>query len=68
MDDKVLTIEQAAELLQITPHSLKKLYLKGDLPIINIHRKCIRFSEKAIQAYIQSKTGYFVQKQPEQKP
>jgi excisionase family DNA binding protein len=54
--DRLLTVHEAAEFLQMSPGSLYHLSSQHRVPVIRISSRCIRFSQDALKAWVQSLT------------
>ena len=55
-DDRLLTIRQAAELLNLSPNSLYHFVSSRRIPVIRISARCIRFSRRALLEWIENLT------------
>lgn len=53
MPEELLTIEQAAQLLQLHPDTVRRLVREGELPGVKIGRRQWRIATSALQRYIE---------------
>lgn len=56
MSEKLLTVEQVAGLLNITPQGVYGFVRKKKIPTIKISRRCVRFRFEDIEAWLKSKS------------
>lgn len=56
MSEKLLTVEQVAGLLNITPQGVYGFIRKKKIPAIKISRRCVRFRFGDIEAWLKSKS------------
>jgi len=50
----LLTIEQAARALSISPRTLQALSANGEIPVVRVARRCIRYSPDDLQRWVES--------------
>lgn len=55
-DDCLLTVREAAAFLHLAPGTIFHLVSQKRLPTIRISSRCIRFSRRALLAWIDSRT------------
>lgn len=54
--DRLLTVEEAAEILNISERTVATLIADGQIPSVKI-RRCRRIPRKALLAYVRRKAG-----------
>lgn len=54
---ELLTAEEVAKILKVTPSAIFKWAKKGDLPSYRINEKCLRFKTQDIAAFIEKGKG-----------
>lgn len=54
--EKLLTVQEVSEILGITIHGVYGLVFKKRIPTVKITKRILRFSPKAIAAFIESKS------------
>ncbi len=61
MNQKLLSIEQAAKFLGCSVDQIRKLNVSGQLPAFNIgvgnSRRCLRIDEAELQAFLERRTS-----------
>lgn len=62
--DEILTLEQAAEILKITPKQVLELCrtrtamrMANPFPVIRVHRRCLRVKKSALLQWVDSIAG-----------
>lgn len=53
-EDRLLTVREAAEFLQLSRFSLYHFVSQHRVPVIKLSRRCIRFSQAALRAWVES--------------
>jgi excisionase family DNA binding protein len=54
-EDRLWTVKEAAHFLKLYPLSLYHLISERRLPVIRISSRCVRFSRRALEAWIAEK-------------
>jgi len=67
MPDKLLTVNQLAEKLQVSSVWIYQKVSKGEIPVIRLGR-VIRFSEEAVNRWLEENTKQVAECFPEQEP
>jgi excisionase family DNA binding protein len=52
MPETLLSVSEAAKILQVAPMTVYRYVASGDLPAVRIGRRSIRFSPESLQQYI----------------
>jgi len=52
--DKLLTIADAAELLQLAPGTIYHLISRRALPCVKLSKRCVRFRQSELERWISS--------------
>ena len=55
MTDQLLTMPQAAERLQVSLSTLRRIIDKGELPIVKINSRNVRVRPEDLDTYIEAK-------------
>jgi excisionase family DNA binding protein len=55
LDDKLLTLEEAAEMLGMSESAVKHWMQRGYLPVVKLGTRFRRYSRNALQAWIDKK-------------
>lgn len=64
MEDRLLKIEEVAKIINYKISSLYQLIYRKLIPVIKISGRSVRFSEKEIKEWIQSKSQPAISPQP----
>ncbi len=56
MEDELLTIEEAANILKVSKVQIYRLWKKGELPVVRMGRRYTRIRRQDIDAFIQRHT------------
>jgi excisionase family DNA binding protein len=56
MEDRLLTVAEAARFLNLAPGSLYHLVSQHRIPVIRLSRRCIRFRRQSLLAWIEGLT------------
>jgi excisionase family DNA binding protein len=64
MREKLMTIDQLAEMLSMTRKTIYQNVYYRRIPALQINRKTLRFCPKAIAAWLESKSRPIVEKEP----
>jgi predicted DNA-binding transcriptional regulator AlpA len=62
MEDKLITMEEAAKILNMSKQSVQKLYRKGAFPVVRYSPGFIQVYESEIYKFIKSKSVIYVPK------
>jgi excisionase family DNA binding protein len=52
MEDEILTVEQAAEMLKVRPNYIRELVRQGELPVIRRGRRYARYRKSDLMAFL----------------
>jgi len=63
MQDKLLTLRELCDLLNLRPATIYSLIYHKKIPVVKLSSRCLRFRLSDIQAWIQSKTVQPIQYQ-----
>lgn len=55
--NELLTAEELARLLKVSPKTVYRLAWSGGLPVIRISPKCVRFRSAAVEAWLLDRAG-----------
>jgi excisionase family DNA binding protein len=55
---EMLTKKQAAAMLTVSVRTLDRLVSRGDIPHVVLGRRCVRFPQKALRGWIESRTKF----------
>ena len=55
--EELLTAEDVARILRVTPSAVFKWARRGALPSYRIHEKCLRFKPDDVQSFIEKGKG-----------
>jgi len=54
---RLLTVEELAALIGLPPSTLRRLYRAGEIPVIKLGHRTLRFSLEDVQEALRSKGG-----------
>jgi excisionase family DNA binding protein len=66
MREKLMTIDELAEMLSMTKKTIYQNVHFKRIPHISVNKKTLRFDPKAIDAWLKSKTRDAVEREPKQ--
>jgi excisionase family DNA binding protein len=52
MEDEIVTVEQAAEMLKVNPSYIRKLVRQGELPVIRRGKRYARYRKSDLMAFL----------------
>jgi excisionase family DNA binding protein len=55
--EELLTAEEVAKILKVSPSAVFKWAKKGIIPSYRIHEKCLRFKKPDIEAFVENGKG-----------
>lgn len=55
--DNLLKTKEVAEWLNITPHTVRKLWKSGKLPAVKLSEKALRFKTADIEKFLKNNDG-----------
>lgn len=57
MLEELLTAEEVAKILHVSPSAVFKWAKRGTIPFYRIHEKCLRFRKGDIEAFVEKGKG-----------